>query len=60
MVSNSINNYKTNNNISHQLIEHKKTMTTYDVGNKKYGRLKLVNEIPVCSLQTATSICISP
>jgi hypothetical protein len=53
MVSNSTNINKMKNNLSLQLIKHKKTMI-YEVGNsgpdlgqtKPCGRVKLVNGIP--------------
>jgi hypothetical protein len=53
MVNNSTNINKMKNNLSFQLIKHKKTMI-YEVGNsgpdlgqtKPCGRVKLVNGIP--------------
>jgi hypothetical protein len=37
MVNNSTNINKTNNYLSHELIEHEKKIATYDVGNPGPG-----------------------
>jgi hypothetical protein len=60
IVNNAININKTNNHLSHQIIEHKNTMT-YDVGNQgpglrqeqKCGRVKSINGIPPSPLDNS-------